>query len=349
MDLERTINIIVMAAVFGLVFSVWCICVFLWLSRTLARSKLVRKRLGIVEKETGESQTLRLWRDRRRESIDVSSQTKPTLRERLESLRIVAGWRAPAHTVILGVAGISLIAFLITCLSGGGVILAFGVAAAVIVVFKRYVTGCASKYSALLEMQFVDALGICARALRAGLPLLGSFQLISEEIDKPVGDIFFRICHEQVMGKDMKDSIRMVARTVPSPELKLFATAIAIQLQSGGNLAELMDSLASVIRTRIRLNRRVRILTAQTQMSKKILVALPILLFLLLNVLSPEYMATFYTTVVGKYMLVAMVTTVLFGTVNSNARPIALRRRKHCGPWRRFLPRRAGIRNVGTC
>lgn len=322
--MEKTINIIIMAAVFGLVFSIWFICVLLWLSRTLARSKLVRKNLGIAKKETEESQTLRLWRDRKRESTDVSSQTnvssqtKTTLGERLESMRIVAGWRAPAHTVILGVAGISLVGFLITCLSGGGIILAFGVSAAVLLVFRRYVNGCALKYSALLEMQFVDGLGICARALRAGLPLLGSFQLISEEIDKPVGDIFFRICHEQLMGKDMKDSIKMVARTVPSPELKLFATAIAIQLQSGGNLAELMDSLASVIRTRIRMNRRVRVLTAQTQLSKKILVALPILLFLLLNILSPEYMVTFYTTVAGKYMLVAMVSTVLFGSYVMN-------------------------------
>jgi tight adherence protein B len=159
----------------------------------------------------------------------------------------------------------------------------------------------------------VDALGISARALRAGLPLMGSFQLISEEIDDPIGSIFFQICHEQLLGLDMKDSIRKVAKTVPSAELKLFATSVAIQLQSGGNLAELMDSLASVIRARMRLNRRVRVLTAQTQMSKRILIALPILLFLLLNLLSPEYMEMFYTTTPGKYMLIAMASTVLFG------------------------------------
>ncbi len=231
-----------MASVFGLIFSVWCICVFFWLGKSLARLKLVQKRLGIVKKETEESQTLRLWRDRKRENADVASQTKATLKERLESLRIMAGWRAPAHTVILGVAGAGVMGLLVTYLSSGSIILGFGVSAAIVVAFWCYVQNCLSKYSALLEMQFVDGLGICARALRAGLPLLGSFQLISEEIDKPVGDIFFRICHEQVMGKDMKDSIRKVARTVPSPELRLFATAIAIQLQSGGNLAVLQNT-----------------------------------------------------------------------------------------------------------
>jgi tight adherence protein B len=313
MDPEQTITIIIMVSVFGLVFSIWCICVFLWLGQSLSRLKLVQKRLGIVKKETDESQTLRLWREKKQESAKVASQEKATLQERLESLRIMTGWRRPAHVVIMGVAGVSITGLLITYISSGSIVLAFGVSAAIVVAFWRYVLISISKYSALLEMQFVDGLGICARALRAGLPLLGSFQLISEEIDKPVGDIFFRICHEQMMGRDLKDSIVKVAKTVPSPELKLFATAIAIQLQSGGNLAELMDSLASVIRVRIRLNRRVRILTAQTQLSKKILIALPIVLFLLLNVISPAYMVVFYTTSVGKYMLVGMISTVLFG------------------------------------
>jgi len=128
------------------------------------------------------------------------------------------------------------------------------------------------------------------------------------------GDIFSRICHEQLLGLDMKDSIRKVARNVSNAELKLFATAVAIQLQSGGNLADLMDSLASVIRVRMRLNRRVRVLTSQTQFSKRVLIALPLVLFLLLNFVSPQYMETFYTTTSGKYMLVIMTSMVLFGS-----------------------------------
>jgi tight adherence protein B len=313
MNPDQIINIIIMAAVFGLVLSVWCICVLLWLGQTLVRTKLVQKRLGIVRKETEESHTLRLWGDRKRETSDGVSQAKATLSERLESLKTIAGWRSSAQAVILRVVGAAVLAFLITLLSGGGALLGFGIAAGIVGIFWWQVGRSIAKHGALLEMQLVDGLGICARALRAGLPLLGSFQLISEEIEAPVGPIFFRICHEQLLGKDMKDSIRAVAKTVPSPELKLFATAVSIQLQSGGNLAELMDSLASVVRTRMRLSRRVRVLTAQTQLSKRVLIALPILLFLLLNFLSPQYMSAFYTTTPGKYMLVAMVSTISFG------------------------------------
>ena len=310
---ENLINIIIMAAVFGLVFSVWCICIFLWLGQYISRLQSVQKRLGLARKETDESQTLRLWRQTRQEAGEVGLAIRLTWAERMERLRQATGWRTPVQTIILGVAGATVMGFVITYLLGFGPMLAAGVSATIVVVFWAYTKSCISKYAALFEQQLVDALGISARALRAGLPLLGSFQLISEEIDDPIGSIFFRICHEQLLGLDMKDSIRKVAKTVPSAELKLFATSVAIQLQSGGNLADLMDSLASVIRARMRLNRRVRVLTAQTQFSKRILIAMPIVLFLLLNVLSPEYMQTFYTTTAGRYMLAAMISIVLFG------------------------------------
>jgi len=314
MDSERLLNIIVMAAIFGLVFSLWCICIFIWLGQYLIRLQSVRNRLGIVKKETDESHTQRLWRETEQGTERVILPEKLTLAERLDSLTYAAGWRAPAQMVILRVIGAVVFGFAVTYLFGGGILLGFGISATIVIAFLSYTRMCISKQSALFERQLVDALGISARALRAGLPLLGSFQLISEEIDKPVGDIFFRICNEQLVGLDMKDSIRKVARNVNNPELKLFATAVAIQLQSGGNLADLMDSLAAVIRGRMRLNRRVRVLTSQTQFSKRVLIALPIILFLLLNLISPAYMQTFYTTTSGKYMLVAMVSMVLIGT-----------------------------------
>ena len=99
----------------------------------------------------------------------------------------------------------------------------------------------------------------------------------------------------------------------PSPELRLFSTSVAIQLQSGGNLAELMDSLAAVIRSRMRLSRRVRVLTAQTQFAKRTLIAVPIILFFVLNIMSPEYMQTFYTTTNGKFLLIGAASMVLLG------------------------------------
>jgi tight adherence protein B len=314
-NLDRLINIVVMVTVFGLVFSVWCICVFLWLGQYLMRLQVVQQRLGIVKKkETGESRTLRLWRELQQDTSILALPRKLTLRERLEILRHDAGWRMPIQTVILGVGVLTVLSFVLTYLLGGGVLFGIGIAAAVLVIFWAYTRRRISKRTALFERQLVDSLGIAARALRAGHPLVGAFQLVSEEIGEPLGSVFSRICQEQSMGLDLRDSIRKVAKTTHNPELKLFATAVAIQFQSGGNLADLMDSLASVIRDRMRLNRRVRVITAQTQFSKCVLIGLPIILFFLLNLISPTYMEPFYTTTAGRYMLVMAISSVLLGT-----------------------------------
>ncbi|MGB2865059.1 MAG: type II secretion system F family protein [Sedimentisphaerales bacterium] len=313
MSQQQLINIIAMVAIFGLVFSVWCICVFLWFGQYLSRLQSVQKRLGIVKKDTDESKTLRLWRERQREITGDSVLEKLTLQERMERLRDAAGWHAPAQMVILGVVGTAMLSFVVTYLLGGGPMLGLGISVAIVVVFWSYTKSCISKREALFERQLLDGLGIAARALRAGHPLLGAFQLISEEIDEPIGDIFFRICHEQLLGLDLAESILKVARTTYNPELKLFATAVSIQLRSGGNLADLMDSLANVIRARMRLNRRVRVLTSATNLSKRILIALPILLFFWLSISSPKYMELFYTTTAGKFMIMVMVVMILLG------------------------------------
>jgi tight adherence protein B len=112
---------------------------------------------------------------------------------------------------------------------------------------------------------------------------------------------------------DLKESIQKVARGSYNPELKFFATAVSIQLQSGGNLADLMESLASVIRARIKLTKRVRVMTAQTQFSKRVLIALPIIMFFLLDFMNPQYLVPLYTTTPGKIMLALTASSILFG------------------------------------
>ena len=99
----------------------------------------------------------------------------------------------------------------------------------------------------------------------------------------------------------------------PSPDFRLFASAMVIQIRSGGNVADLMERLMTVIRTRIKIHRKVRVLTAQTQFSKWILVALPFFLFLLLNIISPEYMRELYTTDLGRVMIAMCVAGLTIG------------------------------------
>jgi len=226
---------------------------------------------------------------------------------------VAAGWKTPAPMVFLAVFGLASLVVVVAIMMRAGVWIGLAGAAIVVTLFwgmtNRRITARVSQF----ERQFVDSLGIAARALRAGHPLVGAFQLISEEVGDPLGSIFGDICQEQALGIDLQDSIQRVASASHSADLKLFATAVTIQMNSGGNLAELMDTLASVMRSRIRLHRRVRVLTAQTQLSKQILTGLPILMFVMLNITAPTYMEMFYQTWTGRYMLAGTTASILFG------------------------------------
>ena len=194
-------------------------------------------------------------------------------------------------------------ACLLTFALTGRALAGAGVAMAVIMLFWVLLKQQLTRRAAEFDMQFVDALELAARSLRAGHPLIGGFQLAAEEIPAPVGRVFADICQQQELGVSFEDALRRAAARA-NADVKLFATSIIIQLESGGNLADMMSRLAVVIRDRIRLNRRVRVLTAQTQMSKRILIVLPFVLFALLNALNPSYMEPLYATTAGKGMLV---------------------------------------------
>ncbi len=313
MNRQEILNTILTYAVFGLVLSAWSICVMLWVVQYIRRQQQLRKRLGVGGLEARRSQALQLWRAQREGRRRPSQARKETLFERLERLRLDAGWKAPAPVVLLGVTIAAGLAFTATYALGYGAWLAVGVAIAIPAVFWVTTKKRIAAHVALFERQFVDSLGIAARALRAGHPLIGAFQLVAHEVGDPISKIFGEVCQEQALGLDLESSIRRVADTSRNADLKLFATAVRIQLNSGGNLAELMDTLANVMRSRIRLHRRVRVLTAQTNMSKRILIGLPILLFVILNIIAPDYMALFYADWRGRCLLAGTVASVVLG------------------------------------
>ena len=171
--------------------------------------------------------------------------------------------------------------------------------AAVAVILVWYTTNRISKREALFERQLVDGLELSARALRAGHPLLGAFHLISEEIPAPVGRIFAEICQHQSMGGSLDDALRRAAALTKNEDMKLFAASLSINLRTGGNLADVVYGLAHVIRERMRLNRRFRVLIAQTQVSKRVLLMMPIVILCLLGWVNPEYVGKLVNNPVG--------------------------------------------------
>jgi len=307
-------NILIMVAVFALVFSLWCFCIFAWLWQYLFRLKNIQQRLGLAAGETAdESKMLKLWRDTQESTLATQTELVSAIRKKLKLIANDAGWHVPISTVLFGLAGACVLMAIIAFIFTGSLLVALAGALVVISVFSVYTKSRIDKRAALFETQLVDALGIAARSLRAGHPLAGSFQLIAQEIGSPLGEVFYHICKEQELGLDMKTSIRTAAEDTSNSEMKFFASAVAIQLQTGGNLADLMDSLSAVIRARVRLAKRVRVLTAQTNFSARVLIALPIILFILLNIIAPKYMTPMYTTRMGQYILAGTIASVLLG------------------------------------
>ena len=307
------VDVIVTACVFGFVLAVWLVVLFAWTASRSRRASKMEQRLGIGAAEET-TRTLRLWHDGEEVTTEVPGERKRVpLGERMERLTKEAELGLPVQTLILGTSSLCAILFFVLLIVMRSPLPGIALGIAVHIILWAYLKGRVAKRTSRFERQLVDALELAARSLRAGHPLLGSFRLIAEEIPSPIGEVFAEIIQEQGLGLSIEDALRSAAFAHPNPDLKIFATSVIIQLRSGGNLADMMDRIAHVIRDRMRLNRRVRVLTAQTQFSKRILIALPFVIFVVLNVINPRYMRPFYDTKEGQIALAIAGAGVLLG------------------------------------
>ncbi|MCK4602011.1 MAG: type II secretion system F family protein [Phycisphaerae bacterium] len=308
------IDLIVAIAVFGLVLCVWVAFLLIRNWRQKSTMEKLRTRLGLKMPEHGRERVLRLWHEgKETTTVAPDEKRRRSLSVWLKHIHRAAGWDIPMGTLILGLIGAELLVFVVTALLARSRLAGLGAVVVVLIVFWSLVRRRINKRTAVLEKQLVDALGLAARSLRVGHPILGAFGVIAQEIPTPIGPIFAEICQAHALGVSLEDAIRRAGVESYHPDLRMFATAVIIQLHSGGNLADMMERLATVIRHRIRLKWRVRILTSQTQFSKRVLLALPIFLFVLLNLLNPGYVEPLYTTTAGKMLLVIGVAGLVLG------------------------------------
>jgi tight adherence protein B len=299
------------AAVFGLVGSLWFLVVVGLYVRKHAEVRRVQTRLGLVKADRESTRVLHLWRDGKAITTAVSGQ-----RARVSAFRQVyndLGWPTPLSTVILGAVGAAALTavLVLVLLNDPLVAIVAGVVVAALPYF--YIRMQIARHVETFERQLVDALGLAARSLRAGHPLLGSFQLISDEIDAPVGTVFGEVCQKQALGVGLGEALSEIADRSSSSDLKLFAASVVIQMRSGGNLADMMERLADVMRDRIRVHRKARVLTAQTQLSKRILLAMPFVLAMMIYVLDRDYLIPLYTTTMGHIMLGSAAVSLALG------------------------------------
>ena len=155
-----------------------------------------------------------------------------------------------------------------------------------------WVNNKAKKRMSMVEEQLPDAVELMVRSLRVGHPFASAIQIVAKEVPDPLGTEFGMIADESAYGRDVTESLKDLAERMDMQDLRFLAVAVTIQQQSGGNLAEILDGLAKVIRARFRLFRRVRAITAEAKWSGMFLSMFPILVLAVIQITKPDYFDT---------------------------------------------------------
>lgn len=163
------------------------------------------------------------------------------------------------------------------------------------------------------EQQLPDAIDMLVSAMKAGYSFQAATQFIGDEVSPPLGPEFARFYDEQRLGVDVRTALLALQDRLDSLDLKMFVTAVIIQRETGGNLGEVLSSIAEVIRQRIAMKGQIQALVAEPKMSARFLAILPIVVFLLLSVMNPRFLEPLLQTSVGRMMLLSSALMVVLG------------------------------------
>ena len=170
-----------------------------------------------------------------------------------------------------------------------------------------------SKRLQLMEKQLPDALDLICRALRAGHAFSAALSMVGDEAAEPIASEFKTTFDEIMFGVSTKNAMLNLAERVPNEDIRYFVMAVLVQLETGGNLTELLSSLANLMRERFKLMGKIRVLAAEGKLSAYILTGLPFFLALTLNVINPGYLNILFTDPIGVKMLIGVSVLMVIG------------------------------------
>jgi tight adherence protein B len=163
------------------------------------------------------------------------------------------------------------------------------------------------------EELFPEAIDTLARAVRAGHAFTTALEMISDEVAEPVGSEFRKLYEEQKFGLPVRDALMNFADRIPLVDLKFFVTAVMLQRETGGNLAEILDNLSYVIRERFKIQRQVRVYTAQGRLTMALLMAMPPIIVTVMLILNPGFIHPLFADPIGHTLVAAGVALQTIG------------------------------------
>jgi tight adherence protein B len=163
------------------------------------------------------------------------------------------------------------------------------------------------------EEQFPEALDLLARAIRAGHAFQTAMGMVADEMPDPVGPEFKKTFERQNFGLPLRDALNELSERLSILDVRFFVTAVLIQRETGGNLAEILDNLAHVIRERFKIRRQIRVHTAHGRFTGYVLLALPAALGIALYFINPDHMNLLFREHMGQMMLLASIVMQIVG------------------------------------
>lgn len=162
---------------------------------------------------------------------------------------------------------------------------------------------------------FPEAIGLIVRGLRAGLPVSETIGVVGREIADPVGEEFRRIADQVRLGAPLEDAMWQTARRIGLPEFNFLVITLSVQRETGGNLAETLENLETILRRRQQMRLKIRAMSSEATASALIIGALPFVMAILMFMVSREYIQLLFTAPLGKLMLAGGVTSMVVGGV----------------------------------
>lgn len=232
------------------------------------------------------------------------------IRRKLET----AGMQSSPQRFLGMMLGLGIISCVLVILAGKPFLLAllFGILVG-LGVPNRIVARRINKRKKAFLTQLPDAIDLIVRGLRAGLPVAESFQTVSREIPKPLGDVFASISRQIGLGVPLEKALSDAAENMDLTEFNFFVTTIILQRETGGNLGEILSNLAEVLRGRRMMKLKIGAISSEARASAYIIGALPFVVFGILNVISPDYIAPLYHDYRGNMAMAAAGTSLFFG------------------------------------
>ncbi|MGA7360392.1 MAG: type II secretion system F family protein [Candidatus Sulfotelmatobacter sp.] len=276
-----------------------------------ARARLIKDRLATVEKEPERepNEELALLRDEQLSKIpalDILLRRSARVSAIQEAL-LQAGMKFRAGNFLM-------LCVLCGTLAGLAAVLytknpAIAWAALVIggVLPYSFVSHRRQKRFEKFEELFPEAIDTLARAVRAGHAFTTALEMISNEIAEPLASEFRKLYEEQKFGMPVRDALMNLTERVPLVDIKFFVTAVMLQRETGGNLAEILDNLSYVIRERFKIQRQVRVHTAQGRLTMALLMAMPPAVVAILAVFSPDFVKPLFYDPIGHALLVVSI------------------------------------------